>query len=357
MTLLMFDGVALSSARAEKPGNTIYWNNNLDLIVKTQTFKLPRIDYVLSFLDIRPGMTILDIGAGSGQQSYKLAQKLNGTGQVYATDIDPQLVAYIAAQARQRGLNNLQVVMVKKDGVDPFYGKHRYDLVLLYDVVFYLHDRVAYYRQMGKFLRPGGRVVVVDHEQMQHASFYRDDFVDWDGFISRLKQEPAETPFGYLRGEIQSILDQYPRVDDCVMEKVALFSLNKMGGSMNFFAHFVEGLDFKNNVAFTPEERIQALYMLHRLRLGGLPAERDTHELRLRQYRVLELLNKLLIIQHFRPYLSAQGLAPYVSRFPGILMGRERTFIAREFKAAGYKLEKESPLIPFGRVWIFTADR
>ena len=66
----------------------IYRSDDLNLIVETQALKLPRIDALIRTLDLKPGMTILDIGAGSGQQSYKIAEALKGTGKVYAADID-----------------------------------------------------------------------------------------------------------------------------------------------------------------------------------------------------------------------------------------------------------------------------
>src|SRR6185295_6636753 len=108
------------------------WKDDLQLMIKLQRTKLPRIERVFGQLKIEPGMTILDIGAGTGQQAYILAERLKGSGKVYATDIDPLLVDYVNAQAKERGLSNLETAVVSIKGVDPFYAKHRYDLILLY---------------------------------------------------------------------------------------------------------------------------------------------------------------------------------------------------------------------------------
>ena len=53
----------------------------------------------------------------------------------------------------------------------------------------------------------------------------------------------------------------------------------------------------------------------------------------------MQLLNKLLIIQHFRPYLSRQGLFPYWSQSPARWYLEQDGRLA-EMQAAGYELEK-----------------
>src|SRR5512136_3014849 len=49
-------------------------------------FRIVATDNVMKLLAIRPGMTILDVGAGTGQFAFEFARRMNGTGMVYATD-------------------------------------------------------------------------------------------------------------------------------------------------------------------------------------------------------------------------------------------------------------------------------
>lgn len=351
----LFPFSSAAAAREQDPCNEIYVSDDLDLIVKTQTLKIPRIDDVIGRLDIRPGMTILDIGAGSGQQSYKMAEALKGTGHVYATDINPQLVDYVAAQAKRRRLNNLSAHRVSPEGVDPFYSERTYDLILLYDVYNYLNDRVDYYRKLRRLLNPQGRVVLVESEMVADRSFFREDFKDWDGFIARLRQEPLETPFGrHIRMPLRKLLNDNPRADDRASQRAVLFHLNR---SLNakFYLLFSDGLDFKKNVAFMPEERSYALWLLHRLTLDGLP-QRELIRAAYQDFKLMQMLNKLLIIQRYRTYLAGGDVHPYWSRSPEVRWYRASDRRIVEMASAGYALNSMTPLVPFQAVWIFVVN-
>src|SRR5262249_38191841 len=151
--------------------------------------KIPRFDKVFSAIDFKDGMTILDIGAGTGQQAYYLASKLRGKGRVFATDISPMLVDYISSQAKERGLDNLRAVLVKKEGRDTFYSQQQYDVNLLYDLVNHLHDQVNYLRSIKEHLKPDGIVIAVDPDP-RNRSFSISDVKDWDGLIRDLRREP-----------------------------------------------------------------------------------------------------------------------------------------------------------------------
>ena len=65
------------------------------------------IDKLIDVLEIKPGMTVLDLGTGSGQYAYKIAEKLNGTGTIFATDIDINMIEYLNQQVKTKNLINL----------------------------------------------------------------------------------------------------------------------------------------------------------------------------------------------------------------------------------------------------------
>src|ERR1035437_2232678 len=74
--------------------------------IKRQEFRneFTKFEVVADFLNITPGMTILDIGSGPGYASFLFAEKLKGTGAVFATDIRKDFVDHIAMEAKRRGL-------------------------------------------------------------------------------------------------------------------------------------------------------------------------------------------------------------------------------------------------------------
>jgi len=47
---------------------------------------------LLSALDLTPGMTVADIGAGTGITPWRIAQRVGMGGTVYAVDIQPEMI-------------------------------------------------------------------------------------------------------------------------------------------------------------------------------------------------------------------------------------------------------------------------
>jgi len=349
---------ALLKAAGRDRDNFIYWTEDLERIIRSHKAKLPAFERLLGLLELRPGMTILDVGAGTGQMSCMMAERLAGTGRVYATDMNPRFVKYIANQARRKGLDNLRAVLVRGNqlrgsGLDDFYGRHTYDLILLHDVTPYIFDRLGFYRRLSGFLAPRGRIVVVQTD-VGFIPFTREDFTDWDGFVLELRREPLETPVGWLlRRPLETMLDEYPGGDAGRLERAALFQLNWLL-DWPFYLAFLDGLELKKGLAFTPEEKVYAEWGLSRMSLGGLAHERNMGGIAFREFRIMQRLNKLLLIQRFRPYLLRRGSCPYESVAEDARWDRRMDVLRWELEAAGF--EKKGELIPYQGTWIATRE-
>lgn len=130
----------------------------------TQVFDDPQRDVwqkpdeVLRALALPPDALVADLGAGTGYFAVRLA-KLLPAGRVYAVDIEPDMVRYLAERAQRENLANLTAVQGTPD--DPkLPGK--VDLVLLVDVYHHVDERERYFRRLGDHLRPSGRIAVID---------------------------------------------------------------------------------------------------------------------------------------------------------------------------------------------------
>ena len=165
------------------------------IAIRRQQFRQAQINLggFLDTLGLEKGMTILDIGAGPGYASFLFAERLHGSGKVFATDIRPDFVDHIAKEAKKRGLGNLSAALVSEKGLDEFYGRQRYDLVFLSNVYHCLDERVDYFTKLRGFLKPGARLVVVLYNQT--PLFCEDDFTGYDGLVTMLAQEPPDSPF------------------------------------------------------------------------------------------------------------------------------------------------------------------
>lgn len=115
---------------------------------------------VIEDLQLRPGDQVADLGAGGGYFTFRLAKAVGPAGHVYAVDVDEGLTKYIAERAHDDGFDNVSVILAKYD--DPLLATDSVDLIFTSNTYHHIEDRVAYFRNARKDLRPGGRVAIVE---------------------------------------------------------------------------------------------------------------------------------------------------------------------------------------------------
>lgn len=118
---------------------------------------------VIQALNIRQGDYVADLGSGSGYFTFLLAKAVGPSGKVYAIDIDADMNAYVEARAREEGYTNIEVILAKPDG--PLLPESGVDLIFTCITYHHLEDRVAYFKSAGKYLRPGGRIAIIDFNE------------------------------------------------------------------------------------------------------------------------------------------------------------------------------------------------
>jgi len=120
-------------------------------------------DAVIEAIGIKPGMTVADLGAGTGYFSVHLAKAVGGKGSVLAIDVEPKLVEYMKERAAKAQLAQLVPVLAPTD--DPKLPAHGVDCVLVVDTWHHIDDRLHYLAKLAAGLKPGGRVAVVDFKK------------------------------------------------------------------------------------------------------------------------------------------------------------------------------------------------
>ncbi len=115
-------------------------------------------DEVIAALDLRKGMQVADVGAGTGYFAVRLARAPEAPI-VHAADIEPAMVAYMKARAEREGLPNVHPVLAGKESPN-LPGP--VDLVLVVDTYHHIGDRVAYFRRLSDSMRPDARLVIID---------------------------------------------------------------------------------------------------------------------------------------------------------------------------------------------------
>jgi len=116
-------------------------------------------DRVVAELEVKPGDRVADLGAGAGYFTFRLARAVGPSGVVYAVDTDPDMRAGLAARAARGEDANVAVVAAGPD--DPGLPEP-VDLALLVNAYHHVPDRPAYFANLARSLRPGGRVAIVE---------------------------------------------------------------------------------------------------------------------------------------------------------------------------------------------------
>ena len=119
-----------------------------------------RPDLLVKELKLEPGMTIADIGAGSGYLSRRMAP-LVAPGRVYAVDVQPEMVELLRKLALQPSFSNIVPSRSAVDNVN--LPAASLDLAILVDVYHELAFPYEVMRSLVAALKPHGRLVLVEY--------------------------------------------------------------------------------------------------------------------------------------------------------------------------------------------------
>lgn len=124
---------------------------------------------LLAFTEVRPGMRVLDMGAGGGYTTELLARAVGKTGQVLAhntPEMNPRGRERITERLKKPLLQTVQAVFRPYDDPLP-EGTARLDLITFFfayhDVTFMKVDREQMNRRLFEALKPGGMLIIADH--------------------------------------------------------------------------------------------------------------------------------------------------------------------------------------------------
>jgi ubiquinone/menaquinone biosynthesis C-methylase UbiE len=119
-------------------------------------------------MQVKPGMKVGEVGAGSGAMSRFLAEKVGPEGHVYANELEEKMLAYMRERAAKEGIRNLTVVKgtPTSTGFDP----ESLDAISVV-YAFSIFDQPAeMLKSMHGSLKPGGVMLIVDIPNEQVGS-------------------------------------------------------------------------------------------------------------------------------------------------------------------------------------------
>ena len=120
-----------------------------------------RTDLLVTALQLKPGMVVADIGAGTGYLARRMAPAVMPSGKVMAVDVQPEMVALLQAAVRQSGLTQIQPLLGAEDDVK--LTASSVDLAIMVDVYHELAFPYEVLTSIVRALKPGGQLVFVEY--------------------------------------------------------------------------------------------------------------------------------------------------------------------------------------------------
>ena len=118
------------------------------------------IQQVVELLGIRRGMTVADIGAGSGYYVLRLAPIVGPDGHIYAEDIVPDYLSKLRKRVRDLGLQN--VIVARGEPHDPRLPARSLDAAILVHMYHEIAQPYALLYNLAPALKPDARIGIVD---------------------------------------------------------------------------------------------------------------------------------------------------------------------------------------------------
>ncbi|HEY2869631.1 MAG TPA: methyltransferase domain-containing protein [Gaiellales bacterium] len=159
------------------------WESERDRMRQLST---PVTDWLVDHLELRAGLTVLELAAGVGEVGIQVAETLAGDGRVILSDRAAAMVAAAGRWADERGARGIELRVLDAESLD--LPDASVDRVVCRFGYMLVPDRDAAFAETRRVLRPGGRVAFA-----VWAGRERNDWATtlWDVLESRAPLPPA----------------------------------------------------------------------------------------------------------------------------------------------------------------------
>ena len=154
----------------------------------------PATDLLLDLAGVAAGSRVLDVGAGSGDQTLVAAQRVGPTGAVLATDPSASMVDLTAEAVRAAGFENVQTRVMAAQQLD--LDSESVDAVIARNSLQFVPDLQQGLAEIRRVLKPGGRFAALTWSLTENNPYRSIPMVIASRLAGRPFPEPGPGPWG-----------------------------------------------------------------------------------------------------------------------------------------------------------------
>jgi ubiquinone/menaquinone biosynthesis C-methylase UbiE len=132
--------------------------------LKAAEIEVPQL---VELLELKPGMTIADVGAGFGAWTMRFSRWTGPGGRVYATDIGVPQLAALRESVKREQLTN--VTVVEGAPATTNLPEQCCDAILVRDAYHHFTQPDDMIRSLAASLKPGGRLAIIDFPPRENS--------------------------------------------------------------------------------------------------------------------------------------------------------------------------------------------
>ena len=165
-------------------------------------------EMMLDLAGVQPGSRVLDVAAGTGDQTLMAARRVGPTGNVLATDDSASMLKVAAEAARKEGLTNVETRVINAESLT--LDADSFDAVICRNALMLFANPAKALTEMRRVVKPGSKVAVIVFSAEERNPHHGIPFA----IIRRLGNIPPPAPgepWMYALGEPGALEDVYSR--------------------------------------------------------------------------------------------------------------------------------------------------
>lgn len=149
-------------------------------------------DLVMQIARAQPGERVLDIGCGPGATALPLAAAVGASGHVTGVDISEPMLGLLRQRVAERGIANLTPLLADAQVYE--FPPASFDLVTSRFGVMFFADPFAAFANLGRALRPGGRLAMAAWSTIDDNLHWKIPFDATVRLVGPPAPQPPEAP-------------------------------------------------------------------------------------------------------------------------------------------------------------------